>query len=850
MKITIQNIEHISWAKRLIITWYIQLAPSDPLHGNWEYLLSSCGYRNVCDEEWIVMEPNTQHPQHSDVIVAPGTNVFVWDYGGIKGLDPKDFDSTHSYVVQIAAIDSGCNWIDPCTNDQGEYIYTTPGGEVPIGQPGTLGSDDDLFNNCGDGWELLEDEFGCLYCNKLSTTPPGTGTTTPSGQGIVTSDEDWEPWTPGGGWGGNPIGRPRVLSAGGGGNGNDPPIYPTPDPRGWDTPEYDPPGGGCGGPIVVGGDGDNDGDDDGSTGVPPTGLSGTYTLDILDIFDNDDGLTTKVITDVGGESSTNEWIGSTFGGREADWFNIVSPIDGHNANFPVSTTRYTAERKDKVPSKQAGLNISPNSVPSSSNNSTLNNVPGRSDSANNPSKIVSAITSKDGTISINGSNNISSADGINPTKEGVRSARSIRPSGIDSTFIDAKSRGRNANDARELILRGSQQYKGDSSSSVRSGRSREDAGHPRIKGAGEVTRIKNTPEFNSQYDLKLIASPIGVNRIFADCRLNIIPRASKELRLRVYFSQDKIDHLIGESPLKTSSDPRIVSITAPLGAVRGGEVAYVYAIVDDGDKIIGRKVVSVTMPDAGSRRSSGSNLTVSSNKQSTGASNLVRPSDSIEIYMNTAKSLIVNCYVGARSISDIIELGAYSISEAGLDTSLEIYDADDVSYMSETTIPVFSSRSLVNSIPNGIKINSLKHSSVIYKNIEKPSGFTVGQENNIVTIVNRSSTNKSDNITLAVGPHVFIRKATIPSPPTAVNTDGTIDIAFANLSLLNNVFSVYESGGNNVTPDDVSTYEFTSDLSGGGTVNIPVTQIPTFIGLAVYDSGSLFRRTLKWFRIG
>ena len=857
MKITIQNIEHIPWAKRLIITWYIELAPSDPEHGNWEYLLPFCGYKNVCDEEWTVMEPNNQHPQHTDVIIAPGTNIFVWDYGGVKGLSPKDFDSTHSYVVQIAAIDSGCNWIDPCVDDLGEYIYETINGEVPIGQPGTDGDENNLLNNCGEGWELLEDEFGCLYCNKFGTTPGGgDDTTVPPDGGIVIPQNGSELWIPGGGWGGPWIGRVRKPTEKR--PPGNPPIFPNPPRLPYDLPTDQPPGGGIGGPIVVGGDpgGDDGGGDDGDVvDRPPTtvDVAGMYDQEVTDIFIKDDGVSIDGITDAGGDTNFgSEWIGSTHGGREADWNNIVEPVDGHNANFPASTRRYTAEKGLDIPSSQAGLNISPKNIPSQSSNSTINNVPGRNDSSSNPSRIVNAVTSRDGLISINGNNNISAADSINPTKDGVKSTRSIRPKGIDSTFIESQPRSRNAKDARELTLRGSQDYKGDAGSSVGSGRRRETAGYPRTRGAGEVTRIKNTPEFESQYEIKLIASPIGVNRVFADCRLNILPRASKQLRLRVYFSQDKIDHLIGETPLKTSSDPRIVSTTAPLGAVRGGEAAAVYAVVDDGGKIIGRKAVSIIMPDAGSRSSSGSKLTVDSSKQGSDVSNLIRPSDSIQLYTNDTISVLLNCYVDKSYVdaSYKVEAGAYIVSESGSDASIEIYNAADISYIAGTTTAVFSTLPLVSDIPRGIKLNSNKYSDAVYRNMDKPNSFIIGEDNDIAVFAIRGSNIGADNLTINVGPGVFIKEALIPSPPTSINIDGTIDITFTDLPMLNTIFSVYEAGGNNVTSDSATTYEFRSDLSGGGVINMPVTQLPTYIGLAMDDSGSLYRRTLKWFRIG
>lgn len=171
-KITITNIENIDWARRLIITFYVHQTCYDPVAGGWQYIDDGCGYRNVCDNSWIELTPNTQHPLHSSVIKYAGEYRYVWDYGGVFGLDPANFDSQHSYLIQIALVDSSCNYFDPCANT----TYITQYGQEPQGIPNTYGDINNTSNNCGPNFFLKADTNGCLFCEPI----PQTGTVSPT----------------------------------------------------------------------------------------------------------------------------------------------------------------------------------------------------------------------------------------------------------------------------------------------------------------------------------------------------------------------------------------------------------------------------------------------------------------------------------------------------------------------------------------------------------------------------------------------------------------------------------------------------------------------------------------------
>jgi len=196
MKITIQYIKHEAFAKRILITYYLSAATQNDAVG-WIYNLDYCGYRGVCDDEWILMDPNTQHPLHDKYITGPGTYTFVWDYGGVQGLDPKDFDAEHSYIVQLVLHDGGCDYEDPC---EGKYwtpeTSQTP-GVPPSGEVGSEGDWDNTFNNCGTGYILLEDQEGCLYCDPIIGGDDGNFYVDTDFGGVITLPP-WEPPPPGG----------------------------------------------------------------------------------------------------------------------------------------------------------------------------------------------------------------------------------------------------------------------------------------------------------------------------------------------------------------------------------------------------------------------------------------------------------------------------------------------------------------------------------------------------------------------------------------------------------------------------------------------------------------------------
>lgn len=112
--LTLYKTVHLPKEKTLLIHYGVQET------GSWIYSLCHCGYRGVCDDNWTIMIPNHQHPQHTDarpeqrMYVAQGgrKGIFAWNYGGIKGVASEDFDADHSYLVQLT-VQKDCSTIPP-----------------------------------------------------------------------------------------------------------------------------------------------------------------------------------------------------------------------------------------------------------------------------------------------------------------------------------------------------------------------------------------------------------------------------------------------------------------------------------------------------------------------------------------------------------------------------------------------------------------------------------------------------------------------------------------------------------------------------------------------------------------
>lgn len=129
--IDIIGVEHLPLENTLLISYSITCS------GTWNLLQNDSAYRNVCDDYWTVMYPNTQHPRHTDFPISVASNssiqgTFAWNYGGIQGIGSENFDPMHSYLVQLGIYNLDCN----STTQTG----TTGSSGVPGSGSGTTGT--------------------------------------------------------------------------------------------------------------------------------------------------------------------------------------------------------------------------------------------------------------------------------------------------------------------------------------------------------------------------------------------------------------------------------------------------------------------------------------------------------------------------------------------------------------------------------------------------------------------------------------------------------------------------------------------------------------------------------------
>lgn len=175
-KVQILDIDHVIHAGRLIIKYQLCCNTVDQNSPGWFYISAGTAYRGLCDEDWICMTPNAQHPLHSQEIRNAGIYFYVWDYHGVQGLSALNFTSDTSFLIQIALQDTGCGWSDPCDANPCLTPSTADDPGVPVeGDIGTQG-------NCGAGYLIGLDANGCPCCEIDDwCLIPGNGNNVPAG---------------------------------------------------------------------------------------------------------------------------------------------------------------------------------------------------------------------------------------------------------------------------------------------------------------------------------------------------------------------------------------------------------------------------------------------------------------------------------------------------------------------------------------------------------------------------------------------------------------------------------------------------------------------------------------------
>lgn len=862
MKVTVTEIKHIEWAKRLIIKFFVPEPPFDPSKGGWIYLLPRCGYRGVCDDDWIIMDPNWQHPLHSDNISAPGENTFVWDYGGVHGLDPKAFDAEHSYVVQIACIDSSCDWVDPCA-DTG---WTTPDtapipGITPEGEVGTEG-------NCGPGYVIEQDLLGCLKCTEDNGTPPGGSDPQPTTGvgGVFTKpwvyDGPTTPPVPGGGGvdprprptsppipGGPLVDGPYSVPTAGGGDGQppDPPVPPNPPKptsagdKPSDATPWTPPPPGPGRPENPGGD-----DTGGTTETPTSGglIDGGRLVDPY--FDGSlGGVVTTDDTTYAGEG----WVGHDQGGREASFDNRTTASDGMNAELPLEMTFYTAGAYIVEPSKNLAMDINPKNVPSDRKDSINENLGVTKASRN--TRIEDAVSLNDlGSSALKGRDGDATDSIIGKGTQNSTTNRAERTNPDFKDFTRSPRLRASAAKPNSLRLRGTAVPSPRRAVGNRNRGEQEQRVAPRVRNTGHVVAFKDNTEFLGNYVLKLVASPINNGMVFIDSRVDIKPKSARKIRLRVYLVQNKKSRLVAETGLQNRAYPRVISTTVSAENMIPGKEITVMAVVDDGTNIIGRAANTFILTDYGSAQAGGSYVPQGRGAYKSAIETMVQPREKKSIVVGSEPERLVVQTIGSHDTE--IELAAYStVFTQDVQQSMAIYNLEAAQTLGIPALNIkylgFSEDALVkNTGPlnvNGLSLRGNKYAGGVWGEVAATGVSGTGE---FMLVVSNTDGAPNTRTELYIGKHLQFKPMAVTGT-TFAGTGGTYSVDFET-PYADSKLGVYEAGGNYIVPEDATEKVFTTDLSGNATVSVDLYSLPTWFAVAKQGDGTLAERTITWFQ--
>lgn len=566
-KIQVTNIENIPWAKRLIINFSLSQDCAQPVYGSWEYIVTSCGYRNVCDSEWTIMIPNKQHPLHSNVIKFAGNYTFVWDYGGVFGLDPAEFDAEHSYIVQLAMYDPTCNINDACSFAN----YETQDGEEPIGTIGTQGDANDTYNNCGVGYILKADSNGCLYCEPIGIEPPINPddplaggepnpvivNQTPPGTPFEPAGSAFNPYdTPGNGGGSNPGPTIRI-------NGVDVPtvVNSTPGPRGLSMSDLMP-------------------SEDTSLpfGVPNDDyLPDSYSMSLGPLNSN-----SSIYGP--GAGISGEIYGSVFGGKAPSLtfsrdvqslvpYELNDYISQENA---INNKRHSAEQ----------LNISPNNIGAILNSDYTLNKNQNTDTFRKTTRAIDTFSISGATVNVRGKTYISTNVPQQAPLNSYTYSVSNRPSRVN---INDSSENRSAIASAQQNVFNTLIPNLDTDINKESLKNISNA-------ILNLTTFKDTQDFTANYRFSLFAqdSAKAGSGVFCEAKLTSINNLPHRYKVYVYAKTNNGLKLLASSFRKERKGNILISKLMRVPS-EIGNVTVIAIVVDGTDNVIGLRYKDVTI---------------------------------------------------------------------------------------------------------------------------------------------------------------------------------------------------------------------------------------------------------------
>jgi len=819
-KIDITSIENIPWARRLIISFYLRQDCFNPDAGSWQFVLEDCGYRSVCSSSWITMTPNTQHPLHSTVIKYAGNYKFVWDYGGLEGLSPADFDSNHSYLVQLVLSDPTCSYVDPC----GTAHYTTQYGQAPQGTVNTSGDSFNTSNNCGPNYILRSDSNGCLYCEYHAPTGSDGVSQPDSGWTFSQPSNGTGPGTPhsGGASSGLATGT-GVFGTGPIGTGTSGFTFPSSPLTGPSTPSFIfssfEPGDEPSQVVITPGP-------EGPGGVPSTNVFGYPALSPLENIYSYEFGTLGASSSEGlygpGTVFHGRLKGTTYGGASAS----ISMSRTLNAKVAAKAREFLSQNNAIINKRATAsqLNLSPNSIRSPDKPDIILNITPNADKTVSPStKVMDSITTVGQNVYIRSSNNLRSRININGSNDVLNHISVAAPKEISidpGNKIQSQS-SRGLAQARPIGV--------DSNLGLMSAGNRSPSGVIR-KILANVDYAKNTDDFiaNFKFDIKSQQNVRVGDAAFFECYLT--PRTSKVYRytLAVLLKTDSSLDLLCTS--KTISRAGSIKIADKFPIRYKPGVGYLMAIAytEQGD-IEGVVKVPIKFLDSGTIRGGVLNIssaTAAPYKDS--VFSLVDPNKSMRLVLGEPDYSIklITSYLGT---SEVINLTAMTVCDnKDITHSISLQDGNVVKYYSTGKIT-----------EGGISPVGDYCALMSYQSKRADLNDTILKISSTAPIVN--------SLTLYIGKDLTYNDISVYSMSYNATTNSyTISLI---TPFYTTDMSIYHAGSDKSTPTDAVEVAGTT-ISNGFLITSIACPRYSYIGVALRNpqSVSLAQRTIVWIK--
>ena len=828
-KVTINQIDHIDWAKRLVIHYYLSQDVSLPTVGNWAYKPESCGYRNVCDDNWVIITPNTQHPLHSKNIKTKGSYIYVWDYGGVYGLNPADFDSSHSYIIQLALVDTTCGYVDPCANSTNVTPSTSPTpGVAPMGTAGTDGDINNTFNNCGPGYTLTSDALGCLICEFI---PIITGPTEPT---IILPG--WTQPDPPFGEASGPVYNSSTFVQIG-------PWAFTYSPKPSEVAGIGPIGTPLG-PASI---------QNSKSTLPKSPFHMSSTVSFIGgqplnplLAYNYAYLSSPKVPDTISLRSGRPLYGTVYGGKPPQFTFTPSRI---NALVHTEIREIVRDRTDdrEIAARNDQLNLKAYDIRHNNIDNTLNDTL-IGERPNAPTKATNAIvtsTAGESFVKFNTNNKsrieiLKSRPGSHQESEEVKFLQAeisdpLLTVGVASKKVTHNKAQLNIVDeptVPEGVTPGSRKF----SSAL-------------DLILDKQTLFKDTPDFAANYILSLVTlqSVRSGDKLFIESVLKPTVQTLYKLKMSMIIVDDNGNrHLVKKADLINRVNPLIITQNVTVNVAPGKLIILI--VIEDGTKVVGYKSATVQVSDPGTVEG-GALPNLSSKMFKSAIDRTVNFSEVLTVPIGVPIDAVgIIASISNSPSNDNITCAVLIKGQPNVEHAIAVYDAGNLSGVGKANkgpLTVNTGKlDLVGLSPTG------EYSAALFAQYKKVT-LSSGGSTNLFIVISNTNSAPSNIMDVMVSSGLTITK---PYVTAQSYTNGmltmTIQTPYPALGGLTPRFQAYESGGNNVVPLNPSIAEFATDVDGVGTFSLPCDK-ESYIGVAFLYPGnlSLNKRTIDWFRV-